>query len=51
MSGLEVLLLVGVAYYGGRARQRWISRHERKTAEGLRHIVDAMRNQGKGNKE
>ncbi|WP_159025144.1 hypothetical protein [Streptomyces sp. MUSC 125] len=51
MSGLEVLLLVGVAYGIGRIRQWQKNRDAIKTAEGLKHIVDAMRHQGKGGKE
>ncbi|MET7490621.1 hypothetical protein [Streptomyces sp. NPDC005538] len=27
------------AYYGGRIRQWWLSRHERKTAEAITHIA------------
>ncbi|MEU8717554.1 hypothetical protein [Streptomyces sp. NPDC048663] len=51
MSGLEVLGVVIAAYGIGRIRQWQKNRDAIKTAEGLRHIVDAMRNQGKGNKE
>jgi hypothetical protein len=51
VSGLEVLLLVGVAYGMGRIRQWQKNRNAVKAAEGLRHIIDAMRNHGKGTKE
>ncbi|WP_191971306.1 hypothetical protein [Streptomyces luteolifulvus] len=51
MSGLEILGVVVAAYGIGRIRQWQKNRNAVKAAEGLRHIIDAMRNHGKGTKE
>lgn len=49
MSGLEILVALLVAYYGGRFRQWGLSRHERKTAEAITHIASQFT--PKGDKE
>ncbi|WP_406176091.1 hypothetical protein [Streptomyces sp. NBC_00996] len=51
MSGLEILVVVGAAYLLGHIRQWQKNRDAVKTAEALKRITDAMRNQGKGNGE
>ncbi|WP_327427311.1 hypothetical protein [Streptomyces sp. NBC_01236] len=40
MSGVEVLAAVVAAYYGGRMRQWWLSRHDRKTAGAIAHLIN-----------
>lgn len=49
MSGIEILVALVAAYYGGRIRQHWLSRHDRKTAEAIRHIAGSF--SPKGGKE
>lgn len=39
MSGIEVVVAVLAAYYGGRIRQYWLSRHDRKTAGAIQHLI------------
>jgi len=39
VSSLEILVAVLAAYYGGRMRQWWLSRHDRKTAGAIEHLI------------
>jgi hypothetical protein len=51
VRSLEILGVVGIAYLVGRIQQWQKNRDAIKTAEGLKRVIDALRNQGKGNKE
>ncbi|MFI6401492.1 hypothetical protein [Streptomyces sp. NPDC050548] len=36
---VKALALLAIAYYGGRARQWWRSRHQRKAAGAIEYIT------------
>ncbi|MFJ9629009.1 hypothetical protein ACIRU8_15040 [Streptomyces sp. NPDC101175] len=44
MHDLTLLGLLATAYYAGRTRQWWRSRHQRKTAGAVTHIADKFKN-------
>ena len=43
MSVLEIVITVITAYYGGRTRQWWISRSDRKTAGAINHLTEKFK--------
>ncbi|MCC9710215.1 hypothetical protein E4N62_36110 [Streptomyces sp. MNU76] len=49
MSGLEIVAVIAVAYVIGRIRQWQKNRDAIKTAEGIKHITEAIRNHKEGN--
>ncbi|MBQ1089642.1 hypothetical protein [Streptomyces sp. B93] len=51
MSGLEIVAVIAVAYVIGRVRQWHKNRPHIKTAESVKHIAEAIRNQEKGSEK